>query len=173
VDLRGAHHGGLVGWIDAQAVRIFRAHHRKGHAGLHAVGCIADHYLRLTHQRRVVAVVRLLRDSLVFEDGTTLHLARGADRSWLARGPVGGTDFRSHFGPVSYQLTDDAAAHQVHGQVTLTAGRQPDTLQVHVRLPNGEKVTAVDDPAAHLLADGETLEWTHPAAEIHFTATVH
>jgi len=120
-----------------------------------------------------VAVVRLLRDSLVFEDGTTLHLARGADRSWLTRGPVGGTGFRSHFGPVSYQLTDDAAAHQVHGQVSLTAGRQPDTLQVHVRLPNGEKVTAVDDPAAHLLADGETLEWTHPAAEIHFTATVH
>ncbi|MDI1249646.1 MAG: hypothetical protein PSV13_12350 [Lacunisphaera sp.] len=118
-----------------------------------------------------IAVVRLLRDSLVFENGDTLHLARGADRSWLARGPLGGTGFVTHFGPVAYTLTQADADH-VTGEVTLTAGRLPANLQVHVRLPAGRKVIAVDDPAARILPDGETIAWTGPAARIRFTATV-
>lgn len=119
-----------------------------------------------------VAVVRLLRDSLVFEDGTTLHLAPGADRSWLARGALGGSGFRTHFGPVSYKLTWDDALRQVHGTVTLTPGRESATLRVHVRLPAGRKVAAVDHPAARVLADGETIEWTAPPAQFAFTATL-
>ncbi len=119
-----------------------------------------------------IAVIRLLRDALVFEDGDTLHLARGTDRSWLARGPVGGRGFQSHFGPVSYQLTLDPAANQVRGEVSLHPGRQPAVLQVHVRLAEGKKLTSVDDPSARLLPDGETIEWQRPAAAIHFQATV-
>ncbi len=119
-----------------------------------------------------IAVTRLIRDLLVFEDGDTLHLARGTDRSWLARGPVGGQGFRSHFGPVSYQLALEPAAGRVRGQVSLTPGREPASLQIHVRLPEGRKLAAVDDPAARLLPDGETIVWTRPAAEIRFTTTL-
>jgi hypothetical protein len=118
-----------------------------------------------------IAVVRLLRDSLVFENGDTLHLARGADRSWLDRGPLGGTGFASHFGPVSYTLTRNDARN-VTGEVILTEGRQPVRLQVHIRLPNGTKVAAVDDPAAHVLADGETIEWSKPASTLRFAVTL-
>lgn len=118
-----------------------------------------------------IAVVRLLRDSLVFEDGDTLHLARGADRSWLARGPLGGTDFASHFGSVSFMLTRSGDA-QVRGEIALTTGRTPARLQVHVRLPAGRKIATVDDPAARVLPAGETIEWTTPSAQIHFAATL-
>jgi hypothetical protein len=116
-----------------------------------------------------IAVVRLLRDSLVFENGDTLHLARGADRSWLARGPLGGSGFATHFGPIDYTLTLDGAGGII-GDVSLTEGRQPSKLQVHVRLPAGKKVASVDDPAAQVLSDGETIEWSRPAAKLRFTA---
>ncbi len=118
-----------------------------------------------------VAVARLLRDSLVFEQGDTLSLARGADRSWLARGPLGGSGLGSHFGPVDFTfvLTD---ANRVTGEIKLTEGRQPAKLQAHIRLPNDRKIAAVDDPHARILADGETIEWTRPAATLRFTATL-
>ena len=115
-----------------------------------------------------VAVARLLRDSLVFEDGDTLHLARGADRSWLARGSLGGSGLITHFGPVTYRFTQESA--QVKGEITLTEGRQPAKLQAHLRLPGGRKLVSVDDLNARILADGETIEWSKPAAAIHFTA---
>jgi len=118
-----------------------------------------------------VSVARLLRDSLVFEEGDTLCLARGADRSWLARGPLGGSGLGSHFGPVSYTFAMADADH-VNGEILLTEGRQPGRLQAHLRLPNGRKITAVDDPQARMLPDGETLEWTKPAASLRFTATI-
>jgi hypothetical protein len=119
-----------------------------------------------------IAVVRLLRDCLVFEDGDTLHLARGADRSWLARGPLGGTGFASHFGPIAYTLALADADH-VTGEVNLAADQLPARLQVHVRLPAGKKLTAVDDSAARILPDRETIEWTQPVAHLRFNATVH
>jgi len=118
-----------------------------------------------------IAVVRLLRDSFVFENGDNLHLARGADRSWLARGPLGGTGFASHFGPVSYTLRQ-ADANHIAGEVTLTAGRLPANLQVHIRLPEGKKISAVDDATARILPDGETIAWKNPAPALRFSATI-
>lgn len=118
-----------------------------------------------------VAVARLVRDCLVFEDGDTLHLARGADRSWLARGPLGGSGLATHFGPVGYTFTVDEPG-RVRGEITLTPGRQPARLQAHLRLPQGRKIAAVDDPAARVLADGETIEWAEPAASLRFSATL-
>jgi len=121
-----------------------------------------------------ISVARLLRDSLVFEDGDTLHLALGADRSWLARGPLGGSGLCSHFGPVSYQLTPGSEndGDGVSGEITLTPGREPAVLRVHLRLPGGKKVKSVDDAVARILDDRETIEWQNPAAHIHFRATM-
>ena len=117
-----------------------------------------------------LAVVRAVRDALVFEDGNVLHLARGADRSWLPRGPVGGEKFSTHFGPVAYRLATDPTQSSLRGEVTLTAGREPGVLRIHVRLPAGRTVKAVSDPAARIVAGGEALEWTHPPAQLRFTA---
>lgn len=118
-----------------------------------------------------IAVVRLVRDSLVFEDGDTLHLARGADRSWLARGPLGGDGFATHFGPVNYRLTLEET-NRVSGTVTLDPTRLPARLCVHVRLPAGRTIAAVDDPSATIAADGTSLTWTRPPAKLAFTATL-
>jgi len=119
-----------------------------------------------------VAVVRAIRDSLVFEDGSILHLARGADRSWIGRGPVGGEGLRTHFGPVSYRLEFDGAAGRVSGAVTLAPGRPPATLVVHVRLPSGAVLRGVSDPAARIVEGGSALEWKDPPLSLHFTADV-
>jgi hypothetical protein len=120
-----------------------------------------------------LAVVRAVRDGFVFEDGDVLHLARGTDRSWLARGPVGGSNFSTHFGKVAYQLTTDAAQATVHGDVTLTAGREPATLRIHVRLPAGRTLKSVSDPAARIIDNGEALEWTKPPSHLQFAAEIH
>ncbi len=119
-----------------------------------------------------VAVVRAVRDSLVFEDGGTLDLARGADRSWLPRGPVGGDGFQTHFGPVSYLLAYDAAASRLKGRVVLAAGRRPDVLRIHVRLPAGCSVQAVSDPSARIVDGGGILEWIKPPERINFPAVI-
>lgn len=118
-----------------------------------------------------VAVVRMIRDMLVFEDGATLHLGRGADRSWLGRGPVGGSEFHSHFGRINYSLKMGENG-RVMGDVLLTEGRQPGVLRVHVRLPGGRKVESIDDPGARVLEDGEAIEWLAPKAKISFAATL-
>jgi len=118
------------------------------------------------------AVVRAIRDSLVFENGGTLHLARGADRSWLLRGPVGGVGFQTHFGPVSYLLTYDQVAARIEGSVTLAGGPRPAALKIHVRLPGGLRVKSVSDPSARLADGGLTLEWTKPPGNLSFSADV-
>jgi hypothetical protein len=119
-----------------------------------------------------VAVVRAIRDSLVFEDAETLHLARGADRSWLTRGPVGGDGLQTHFGPVSYRLAYDAPGRRVTGSVALAGGPPPAVLAVHVRLPAGLALKAVSDPSARIVDGGSTLEWTTPPRNLSFWADV-
>ncbi|MBX3750880.1 MAG: hypothetical protein KF897_12395 [Opitutaceae bacterium] len=118
-----------------------------------------------------IAVVRLLRDSLVFEDRDTLHLARGADRSWLTGGPLGGDGFATHFGRVSYRLAL-AAPDRVNGRVTLDPARRPSRLCIHLRLPPGRTVTGVDLPAAVVTHGGTVLELTDPPAVLEFNATL-
>lgn len=118
-----------------------------------------------------IAVVRLLRDSLVFEDRDTLHLARGADRSWLARGPLGGDNFATHFGTVSYRLAFDAP-DRISGRVALDPTRKPARLCVHLRLAAGRTIAAVDSPGASITHSGTVLEWTSPPASMEFTVTV-
>jgi hypothetical protein len=120
-----------------------------------------------------IAVVRLLRDSLVFEDGALLALARCTDRSWLSRGPVGGQGFRTHFGPVSYELSLSESTKQVRGTVMLTADRLPATLRIHIRLPEGKYVKTVSDPSARIVDNGTVLEWTAPPARLEFTAGIN
>ena len=128
-----------------------------------------------------VAVVLAIRNSLVFENGTALDLARGVDRSWLMRGAVGGDGLQTHFGPVSYRLAYDPAVNQVKGEVTLGGGEvlpgatpadPPALLRIHVRLPDGRKVTGVSDASARVSADGETVEWTNAPKHLSFTADI-
>lgn len=119
------------------------------------------------------AVVRALRDMLIMEDGETLHLARGADRSWLASGGTLGIEKGiTYFGPVSYQMTFDAAPRTVNGKVLFHSG-SPKTAVVHVRLPNGLKVSGVGTGCtASVLPDGSGIQWENPTGELAINVTV-
>jgi hypothetical protein len=124
-----------------------------------------------------VAVVRALRDSLVMEEGETLQLALGTDRSWLAgRGPIAVERAPTHFGPISYRLAFDEATSVVSGELGLDpdAAARPRCARVvlHVRLPGTLHLKSVDPGSGATLApDGESLQWNPPCATMRFTAS--
>lgn len=125
------------------------------------------------HNWTPIAVTRCLRDMLVMEQGETLHLALGADREWLASGrPLGITGSATEFGKVGYTLRLDPETQVVTGEVELSERRGPDRMVVHLRLPDGRKVTAVDAASKGVVTSGETVEWTHPRGRIRFTANL-
>ncbi|MCY2989545.1 MAG: hypothetical protein NTY19_16965 [Planctomycetota bacterium] len=121
-----------------------------------------------------VAVVRAIRDSLVWEEGDGLRLALGTDRSWLAGGkPVGIADAPTHFGRVSYQLQYDAAKAQVTGRVQFPENATAAWADLLVRLPGGLRLMAVNpESGAALLPAGQGLRWEKPRKIFEFVAQV-
>jgi hypothetical protein len=120
-----------------------------------------------------IAVARALRDMLVMEQPDGLHLGLGADREWLGSGgPLGITGGASEYGPVSWTLRYDAAAGKVTGEVKLSPKRKPGSLTVHVRLPDGLRVTGGDLSGGRAAPSGEALTWENPKATLRFEATV-
>jgi hypothetical protein len=120
------------------------------------------------------AVIRATRDCLVMEEGDGLHLARGIDRSWLSPGQtVGARQAPTHFGPVSFTMTYDAAAGRVTGEVAFAGAAAPAWCKLHLRLPGGRLVTAVNpESGAMVCADGAGLRWRQPRGALTFTAQV-
>ncbi|MCX7426566.1 MAG: hypothetical protein NTW96_13205 [Planctomycetia bacterium] len=121
-----------------------------------------------------LAVVRCLRDMLVMESGDGVNLALGTPRHWLASGkPVGIAAAPTHFGPVSYQMQYDAAHSRVTGELRFAEDSTAAWAVLHVRLPEGLRVTAVDpESKAAVLPDGSGLRWTAPRGVLKFQATV-
>ncbi len=121
-----------------------------------------------------VAVVRCLRDCLVMEDGDGLHFALGTAREWLGSGnPIGISDAPTHFGRVSYQLRYDAAAGKVLGEASFARGFRAAWARLHVRLPGGLRIAAVNpESGATVLPGGECLAWKAPHGTVRFEATL-
>jgi hypothetical protein len=121
-----------------------------------------------------VAVVRTLRDCMIFERGNDLELALGMPRAWLTSGESLGLDNApTHFGEVSYALCCDVATRKLKGSISLPAKRLPGALIVHVRLPGGLRAKAVDaESGGAVSADGKTVRWENPSGDIHFELTV-
>jgi len=91
-----------------------------------------------------VAVVRLVRDALVMEQGDELHLARGTARSWLEQGKSTGIQQApTHFGAVSYRLDSDVAHGTIHAEIDPPQRRAPRTIVLHVRHPEHAPIRAV------------------------------
>ncbi|MFH1566385.1 MAG: hypothetical protein ABIL09_00180 [Gemmatimonadota bacterium] len=121
-----------------------------------------------------VAVVRCLRDCLVMEEGEGLHLARGTHRDWLGSGgAVGFAGAPTRLGPVSFQLQYDPHRRQVGGRVDFGQGFRGEWALLHVRLPEGLRLTSVEpESGAQLVGEGQCLRWRHPAGVRRFTAEV-
>jgi len=121
-----------------------------------------------------VAVVRAIRDVLVMEKGDGLNLALGTAREWLASGkPVGIAAASTHFGPVSYQMQYDPASAQVSGEVKFAEDSTAAWAVLHVRLPDGRRVKAVNaESKASVLPDGSGIRWTNPRGSMKFQVKV-
>ena len=114
-----------------------------------------------------VAVVRMIRDCLLFEDSRCLHVGRGLDRDWLAAGPVGVRRGPTHFGPVSFTLRFDPQAQQLTGWVDVKGTHDLERLVVHARLPAGWRLR----PGDGVSADGANVTWRTPRGRLTITAT--
>jgi hypothetical protein len=79
-----------------------------------------------------LAVVRLLRDTLVMEQAGELHLAIGTARSWLSPGRhVGVERAPTHFGPVTYRIA--ASPDSLRAEVDPPMRTQPKAIILHLR----------------------------------------
>lgn len=121
-----------------------------------------------------VSVVRVVRDMLVMENGSELHLAKGTARSWLSSGgEVGVTNAPTHFGKISYSMHYDQAPGTVSGRLALPDGPSIECVRLFVRLNNGFTVKSVDrESGAIVSADGLGIEWAMPRGEVAFRAIV-
>ncbi len=91
-----------------------------------------------------LAVVRYVRDALVFEQGDTLHLAAGTARSWLEQGKtVSITGAPTHFGNVTYRITSDIQKGVVRAEVTPPARKTPKAIILHLRHPDRAALKSV------------------------------
>ena len=117
-----------------------------------------------------VAVVRCLRDMLVMEDGDTLHLALGADRSWLASGQaVGITGASTHFGDLSYSLCFEAAGRVLEGRVDFARREALEAIHIHLRLPQTWSAQTLEVTSGQgLFLEGEILHWDQPHGTLQF-----
>ncbi len=120
------------------------------------------------------AVVRAVRDCMVMEEGEGLHLARGAERSWLTGGKqIGIERAPTHFGEVTFELKLDTATHTAAGEVIFPSRAVPAWCVLHLRLPDGMTVKSVSrESGAVVLPDGSGIKWTRPVGKVRFSATV-
>ena len=107
-----------------------------------------------------LAVCRFLRDALVMEDGSTLHLARGTARQWLAGdAPLGVERACTHWGTISYQLRHNQKKGSIKGYIELAGSATP-RLALHLRLPHGRKIKPGSIPKGSALdAAEEAIVW--------------
>jgi hypothetical protein len=81
-----------------------------------------------------LAVVRYIRDAMVYEDGKTLHLAAGTARNWLAEGQtVGLAKAPTHFGDVTYRIT--SAPGVLRAEIDPPTRVVPGSIVLHLRHP--------------------------------------
>jgi hypothetical protein len=91
-----------------------------------------------------LAVVRYVRDAMVLERGTTLHLAAGTARSWLEPGKsVGINGAPTHFGNVSYRITSDAEKATLRAEITPPTRKAPSAIVLHLRHPSRATLKSV------------------------------
>jgi hypothetical protein len=121
-----------------------------------------------------VAVVRTLRDCMLFERGNDLALGLGIPRAWLASGePVGVKNAPTHFGEVSYEFRFDTEHDLFKGRINLPTKPLPGALIAHMRLPAHLHVQAAGPvDGGHIGSDGLTIRWEQPKGDIQFELPV-
>ena len=79
-----------------------------------------------------LSVVRLVRDSVVMEQGGELHLAAGTPRSWLSDGRAVGVERApTHFGEISYRMA--STKDGLHAEIDQPSRSAPKMIVLHLR----------------------------------------
>lgn len=116
-----------------------------------------------------VAVVRGVRDALIMEDGSGLHLARGSAREWLASGETMGIENAdTHFGRISYGIRYDRASGQVTGDAVFPEDSGLEWAVLHVRLPEAKIAKVVAPAGSPVMPDGESIKLIKPRGRVSF-----
>ncbi|MDP4184015.1 MAG: hypothetical protein Q8862_02500, partial [Bacteroidota bacterium] len=121
-----------------------------------------------------VAIVRILRDMFVLEDGKGINLAVGTAREWLASGKMVGISHAStHFGEISYHLQYDSKTKKVSGEVSFPDDISAEWAILNIRLPGGLKVKSVNSKVKVIaLPDGSGFRWVKPQGILKFDANI-
>ena len=91
-----------------------------------------------------VAVLRLLRDAMVMEQGDRLHLGLGTARNWLQQGKtVGIREAPTHFGTVSYRIDSDVKNRTLRAEIHPVWRRAPCEIVLHLRHPGRARMRTV------------------------------
>ncbi len=93
-----------------------------------------------------------LRAFFIREEGETLHLAEGAPRAYFAAGQSFGVrEMATYFGSLTYRVESEDSV--VRMTVQTPQRRSPTELVLHLRLPDGKRITSVTvNGAAHMPA---------------------
>ena len=91
-----------------------------------------------------IAVLRLVRDALVLEQGADLHLATGTDRSWLGQGKrIAVRAVPTHFGPLSYEIISDVDHQRISASMDLPSRNPPQSVLLKLRHPKASPIKSV------------------------------
>ncbi|MCX6622473.1 MAG: hypothetical protein NTY38_15685, partial [Acidobacteria bacterium] len=91
-----------------------------------------------------LAVVRFVRDALVMEQGTELHLALATARSWLTAGKVVSiTRASTHFGDTGYRLESAVDRGLIRATIDPPTRARPARTILHLRHPDKAQLRTV------------------------------
>ncbi len=113
---------------------------------------------------------RLVRDCLLYEDDSVLHLAAGVPRFWHGLGKtIGVTDAPTHFGKVSYGMQCDVENRRITGTVRFPESSPMKRADLYLHLPGGLRAVSVSaESGANLSAASDRLRWENPHGEHRF-----
>ena len=93
---------------------------------------------------------------LYLEQGRTLKLLAGVPRTWLGNGKkIELKDMASYFGKLSLSVVSKTDDGIIEAQITCNTDRKPDSVELRLPHPLGQKATAVEGGAYN--ADTETV----------------
>jgi len=104
--------------------------------------------------------IEQFRNLLVWEDGSTLWLAKATPRAWLEQGKkISVLNAPSYFGTVEYQINSDADHGRILAAVQMPARRMPNRVLLRLRHPKAL-------PLKSVIVNGKPWKDFDPAREV-------
>lgn len=104
--------------------------------------------------------IEQFRNLLVWEDGSTLWLAKATPRAWLEQGKkISVMNAPTYFGTVGYEIVSDADHGKITATVDMPARRAPGSVLLRLRHPRASRLKSVT-------VNGKAWKEFDPAKEV-------